>query len=104
MIRARDVSKMFRQHGRDVRALEDVDVEIWPARRSASSASRAAARRRSRACCSAWSRRTPAAVVELDGQRAPRAGDKRTLAQEKALQIVFQNPDSALNRRHSVRR
>ena len=28
----------------------------------------------------------------------------RTREQEKALQIVFQNPDSALNRRHSVQR
>ena len=34
------------------------------------------------------------------------AGDarERTREQVKALQIVFQNPDSALNRRHSVRR
>ena len=29
---------------------------------------------------------------------------QRSLAQLKALQIVFQNPDSALNRRHTVRR
>lgn len=41
--------------------------------------------------------------VELDGKAlAPRLGD-RTDEQIKALQIVFQNPDSALNRSHSIR-
>ena len=43
------------------------------------------------------------AVVTLDG--IPLAPDvrKRPLSVLRALQIVFQNPDSALNRRHSVR-
>ena len=45
------------------------------------------------------------ADVELDGQALPPHGRaSATRAQQKALQIVFQNPDSALNRRHSVRR
>jgi peptide/nickel transport system ATP-binding protein len=40
----------------------------------------------------------------MDGE--PLGGDlrQRSPAQLKALQIVFQNPDSALNRRHTVRR
>ena len=43
-------------------------------------------------------------VVNLGGtQLAPSAG-RRSRAQLRALQIVFQNPDSALNRRHPVRR
>jgi peptide/nickel transport system ATP-binding protein len=43
------------------------------------------------------------AVVTLDG--APLAADVRRRPREvlRKLQIVFQNPDSALNRRHSVR-
>jgi peptide/nickel transport system ATP-binding protein len=43
-------------------------------------------------------------IVELDDR--PLAGDARRRPREelKALQIVFQNPDSALNRRHTVRR
>jgi peptide/nickel transport system ATP-binding protein len=43
------------------------------------------------------------AVVELDG--APLAPDVRQRPRDvlRAMQIVFQNPDSALNRRHSVR-
>ena len=44
------------------------------------------------------------AVVKLDGYELAQLASKRSRAQRKALQIVFQNPDSALNRRHSVRR
>jgi peptide/nickel transport system ATP-binding protein len=46
----------------------------------------------------------PGATVTLDGAAlAPTAG-RRPLAQLRTLQIVFQNADSALNRRHTVRR
>ena len=45
----------------------------------------------------------PGSVVTLDAK--PLAPDARRRPREvlRALQIVFQNPDSALNRRHSVR-
>jgi peptide/nickel transport system ATP-binding protein len=44
------------------------------------------------------------ATLELDGRPlAPRVG-RRDGEQVKSLQIVFQNPDSALNRAHSVKR
>jgi peptide/nickel transport system ATP-binding protein len=43
------------------------------------------------------------ALVELDGQPLRPLVRQRTREQLKALQIVFQNPDSALNRRHTVR-
>jgi peptide/nickel transport system ATP-binding protein len=43
-------------------------------------------------------------VIDLDGQPLATDARHRTRDQLKALQIVFQNPDSALNRRHSVRR
>lgn len=41
--------------------------------------------------------------IELDGKElAERVGD-RSFEQTKSMQIIFQNPDSALNRSHSVR-
>jgi peptide/nickel transport system ATP-binding protein len=43
-------------------------------------------------------------VIDLDGQPLKADARHRTRDQLKALQIVFQNPDSALNRRHTVRR
>ena len=55
--------------------------------------------------CSASPRRTRAATVAA--RRAPtsrRAWPSAPTSRSRALQIVFQNPDSALNRRHTVRR
>ena len=46
----------------------------------------------------------PGSVVELDGHQLGADSRHRPREQLKALQIVFQNPDSALNRRHTVRR
>jgi peptide/nickel transport system ATP-binding protein len=43
-------------------------------------------------------------VIDLDGEPVAPDARRRTREQLKALQIVFQNPDSALNRRHTVRR
>jgi peptide/nickel transport system ATP-binding protein len=43
------------------------------------------------------------ATVELDGKALVPDARKRSRAVLRSLQIVFQNPDSALNRRHSVR-
>ncbi len=45
----------------------------------------------------------PGGTVELDGQTVPAEAKRRSRADLKALQIVFQNPDSALNRAHTVR-
>jgi peptide/nickel transport system ATP-binding protein len=42
-------------------------------------------------------------AVELEGQKLEPLAAKRARDQLRAMQIVFQNPDSALNRRHSVR-
>jgi peptide/nickel transport system ATP-binding protein len=42
--------------------------------------------------------------VALDGRQLPPTLADRTASDIAALQIVFQNPDSALNRRYSVRR
>jgi peptide/nickel transport system ATP-binding protein len=43
-------------------------------------------------------------VITLDDQPLGADARRRPRDQLKALQIVFQNPDSALNRRHTVRR
>jgi peptide/nickel transport system ATP-binding protein len=43
-------------------------------------------------------------VIELAGERLAPGLRGRSPRQLKAMQMVFQNPDSALNRRHTVRR
>jgi len=45
----------------------------------------------------------PGGRIELDGQPVAGQAKRRSHADHKALQIVFQNPDSALNRSHTVR-
>ncbi len=44
------------------------------------------------------------ASIQLDGHDLSPRSKGRSAADQKALQIVFQNPDSALNRRHSIRK
>ena len=43
-------------------------------------------------------------VISLEGQELAPVAARRSRDQLRAMQIVFQNPDSALNRRHTVRR
>jgi peptide/nickel transport system ATP-binding protein len=42
-------------------------------------------------------------VLEMAGSRLAATAPRRSRDQLRAMQIIFQNPDSALNRRHSVR-
>ncbi len=46
----------------------------------------------------------PGGIIRLDGEPVAAVLAGRTRNQVKSIQIVFQNPDSALNRSHSVRR
>lgn len=46
----------------------------------------------------------PGGEIELDGKRLPPRVAQRSRDEVRAIQIVFQNPDASLNRRHTVRR
>jgi peptide/nickel transport system ATP-binding protein len=103
LVRFEDLGKDFRQHGQLVHALAGVSAAIWLGEtlglvgESGSGKTTLA-----RALLGIVEPTTGA--VELDGRElAPRL-TKRSHADIRALQIVFQNPDSALNRRHSVSR
>ena len=98
-----ELTKVFKQRGHEVHALTGVTATIWPGEtlglvgESGSGKTTLA--------------RTLLGIVPptsgsatLDGRPLPERYQKRSQAELRALQIVFQNPDSALNRRHSVRR
>ena len=95
---------MFTQRGHDVHALTDVSAADLAGRDAG--AGRRVGQRQDDARTHAARDRAPRrgdgdarrASAAADGTRSARATELR------ALQIVFQNPDSALNRRHSVRR
>jgi peptide/nickel transport system ATP-binding protein len=103
LVEVAGLTKVFRQRGHDVHALTDVSAAIWPGEtlglvgESGSGKTTLA--------------RTLLGIVPptdgtaaLEGELLPARYQKRSQTELRALQIVFQNPDSALNRRHSVRR
>ena len=102
-LRAAHVSKTFRVGGRKLHAVTDVSL------------SRAAGETLGLVGESGSGKTTlarlllglmpadPGSVIELDGSPVAAHAKGRSRAHRKALQIVFQNPDSALNRSHTVR-
>ena len=97
-------TKVFTQRGHDVHALTEVSAAIWPGETLGlvgESGSGKTTLARTLLGIVAADRR---ARATLDGRTLPPTYQKRSREDLRALQIVFQNPDSALNRRHSVRR
>ncbi|HEV2033611.1 MAG TPA: ABC transporter ATP-binding protein [Candidatus Dormibacteraeota bacterium] len=103
LLKVTDLAKLFNQHGHQINALTGVSAEIWPGETLGlvgESGSGKTTFAQTLLGLVAPSRGT----VELDGRAlAPRLF-QRTQEDIRVLQIVFQNPDSALNRRHTVRR
>ncbi|KND58616.1 Oligopeptide transport system permease protein OppB [Candidatus Burkholderia verschuerenii] len=82
---ARNLSKTFRVGDEDVRAVHDVSLDLVQGETLGLVAP------------------DKGAMLKLDGKSLPERVTHRSEEQVKSLQIVFQNPDSALNRAHSVR-
>ena len=103
LVEVRELSKVFRQRGQEVHALTEVNAAIWQGEtlglvgESGSGKTTLA-----RTLLGIVPPTTGAALLE--GHELPPRYQKRSRTELRALQIVFQNPDSALNRRHSVRR
>jgi peptide/nickel transport system ATP-binding protein len=97
------LTKVFRQRGNDVHALTDFSATIWPGETlglvgESGSGKTTLARTLLGIVAPTYGTATLAGVL------LPARYQKRSQAELRALQIVYQNPDSALNRRHSVRR
>jgi peptide/nickel transport system ATP-binding protein len=103
LVRIDNMGKVFHQRGHDVHALADVSAAIWPGEtlglvgESGSGKTTLA-----RALLGIVAPTT--GTASLEGKELAPVYRKRSRADMRSLQIVFQNPDSALNRRHSVRR
>ncbi len=103
LIRVRAASKTFHMSGQTVRGLLGVDLDIRPGETVGLVGESGSGKTTLARVLMGIIPPDEGAELELDGHPlAPLAG-KRNSADQKALQIVFQNPDSALNRRHSVR-
>ena len=98
-----ELTKVFTQRGHDVHALTAVSAAIWPGETlglvGESGSGKTTLARTLLGIVPATS-----GTATLDAQTLPPRYQKRSQDQLRSLQIVFQNPESALNRRHSVRR
>ena len=103
LVRFQELGKVFKQRGHEVQALVNASGVVWPGEtlglvgESGSGKTTLA-----RALLGIVAPTT--GTVELQGRELAPRYQKRARGDLRALQIVFQNPDSALNRRHSVRR
>ena len=103
VLRVESLAKTFRQSGHDVHALADVSASLWPGE-TLGLVGESGSGKTTFARTLLGIVEPTAGTVELDGRELPGLLGKRSQADVRAVQIVFQNPDSALNRRHSIRK
>ena len=103
VVRFDDVGKIFKQRGHDVHALEGISSAIWPGE-TLGLVGESGSGKTTLARTLLGIVEPTTGLIELDGRALAPSFTKRSQNELAALQIVFQNPDSALNRRHSVRR
>ncbi len=103
LLRLDDLGKVFRQHGHDVHALVGVSAALWQGEALGLVGESGSGKTTLARTLLGIVGPTTGGVL-LDGKPLHGHLMQRTSEEVRALQIVFQNPDSALNRRHSVRR
>jgi peptide/nickel transport system ATP-binding protein len=104
MLEAIGVSKSFGGAGLPVRALYAVSLQLWRGETLGLVGESGSGKTTLARLLLGLVSPDPGGVIRLDGTAL--AGDSRArrAGERKSVQIVFQNPDSALNRSHSVRR
>ncbi|CAD6539144.1 ABC transporter ATP-binding protein [Paraburkholderia sabiae] len=104
VLRAENVSKTFHVAGAALRAVDDVSLELAKGETLGLVGESGSGKTTLAKLLLGLVSPDEGSVLELDGAPLPARVTSRNDDQVKSLQIVFQNPDSALNRAHSVRR
>jgi peptide/nickel transport system ATP-binding protein len=99
----RGATKTFRQDGESIRGLADVDLDISAGETVGLVGESGSGKTTLARVLMGLTGPDEGAEITLDGRPLAPLATKRSSEDQKALQLVFQNPDSALNRRHSVR-
>ncbi|MFL5861306.1 MAG: oligopeptide/dipeptide ABC transporter ATP-binding protein, partial [Solirubrobacteraceae bacterium] len=102
VVRMRSASKTFHMSGQSVRGLHEVDLDIAAGETVGLVGESGSGKTTLARVLIGLIAPDEGAEVQLGGHPVAAEAPKRSAADKKALQIVFQNPDSALNRRHSV--
>jgi peptide/nickel transport system ATP-binding protein len=103
LVRFDGLGKIFHQHGHSIYALEDVSAAIWPGE-TLGLVGESGSGKTTLARALLGLVAPSSGAVELQGRPLEPRLVRRRPQDVRDLQIVFQNPDSALNRRHTVRR
>jgi peptide/nickel transport system ATP-binding protein len=103
-LRAVNLSKTFQVGGESVRAVHDVSLDLALGETLGLVGESGSGKTTLAKLLLGLLSPDHGATLELDGAKLPARVTNRNDEQVKSLQIVFQNPDSALNRAHSVRR
>jgi peptide/nickel transport system ATP-binding protein len=104
LISAEDVSKTFHMEGETIHGLVDVSLEVRAGETLGLVGESGSGKTTLARVLLGLTEPDKGAVLAIEGTTLPEHARKRTREQRKDLQIVFQNPDSALNRRHTIRR
>jgi peptide/nickel transport system ATP-binding protein len=102
VVQMRSASKTFHMGGQAVRGLHEVDLDIAAGETVGLVGESGSGKTTLARVLIGLIAPDDGGEVTLDGHPVAGEASKRSPADQKALQIVFQNPDSALNRRHSV--
>ena len=104
VLRAERVSKTFHVAGATVRAVDDVSLDLANGETLGLVGESGSGKTTLAKLMLGLLAPDAGSILELDGAPLPARVTHRNDEQVKSLQIVFQNPDSALNRSHSVKR
>jgi peptide/nickel transport system ATP-binding protein len=104
ILQTRNVRKTFQQEGHDVRAVEDLTFELGEGETLGLVGESGSGKTTLARLLLGLTEPDAGSVVELDGRELAGKIGKREREQVRAVQIVFQNPDAALNRRFSIHR
>ena len=103
VLRATSVSKTFLRSGQSVRAVDDVSITLAAGETLGLVGESGSGKTTLAKLIVGLIAPDAGATIELDGKPLPSRVQRRDDDQVKSLQIVFQNPDAALNRAHSVK-
>ncbi len=104
LLRTSHLSKTYRVGGKSLSAVHDVSLDLWPGETLGLVGESGSGKSSLAKLLLGLSAPDAGSAVEFAGEPLPASADDRSPQQHKALQIVFQNPGSALNRSQTVRR
>jgi peptide/nickel transport system ATP-binding protein len=104
LLQLRGVSKTFHQSGQQIRAVRDVTLDLYAGETLGLVGESGSGKTTLAHTVLGIHAPDEADTVSFAGETLPAHTKQRNVDQIRGIQIVFQNPDSALNRRHAVRR